>query len=113
MYDSSSLCWPFLFSPSLPFLDILNWDHFASGLISIRALCTQLNSWVDGLFQKLGKFCKLSKEREREGGKGINLEKKMKYLESGHDVSGHGRHSASGSISECDIVICDILYLTI
>ena len=55
-------------------------------------------------FRNLANFANCQK-REREGGKGINLEKKMKYLESGHDVSGHGRHSASGSISECDIVI--------
>ena len=55
-------------------------------------------------FRNLANFANCQK-REREGGEGINLEKKMKYLESGHDVSGHGRHSASGSISECDIVI--------
>ena len=70
----------------------------------------QLGRWLVSETWQILQIVK--RERER-GGKGINLEKKMKYLESGHDVSGHGRHSASGSISECDIVICDILYLTI
>ena len=37
---------------------------------------------------------------------------KMKYLEFVHDSSGHGRHSASGPISDVNILyLPDILFL--
>ena len=45
--------------------------------------------------RNLANFANCQKREREGGGKGINLEKKMKYLESGHDSSGRGRHNAS------------------